>query len=513
MKYTFNTIKFSLIVFLAVFVVASCNKQGLDLKILSDTEETFYTSEIRMDKGIIGIYAKLTDVYGYAVNNPKHELWMVPGDDLTTLSASQYELFSVNRFDSKILEYYKGLYIIVNRANTMLDIINKKASVYTTANLKDTHIGEAYFMRGWANFMLWNIFGTSPLDTARIQSVDAAFKVTNSKGTELLDQAIADFKIASDKLPPPSSWSGVNLGRATKNAANGFLGKALVFKASIKPGGDAALYAEALTAMKKITGRTLTTDYMDNFSAKKENNSESLFEYQAATKGSGDNVWLDNDFNGPNTQAGCYWGFFNEMPNWLYDENGIFRPTSKLINAYEAGDPRLAATINNTDPAKPKFLKYVTDNAFSTNPGIAGVGGSINNPRILRYADVLLLMAEATLRSGGSKSEAIGYINQIRTRARGAGAVPANRNASETDAAKIMDWIMTERFLELSGEDAHRWLDLRRWHMGGVITLNNAFFDTRSTIPVSFDPSKHLLMPIPEAERLSAPKLEQNSGY
>ena len=100
----------------------------------------------------------------------------------------------------------------------------------------------------------------------------------------------------------------------------------------------------------------------------------------------------------------------------------------------------------------------------------------MNNYRILRFADVLLLKAEAVLQSGGSTSDAIGYINQVRTRARlfrPAGVEPANFSTAETDKTKIMQWIMDERFRELAGE-GQRWFDLRRWHMQGIISLDNA---------------------------------------
>jgi hypothetical protein len=133
----------------------------------------------------------------------------------------------------------------------------------------------------------------------------------------------------------------------------------------------------------------------------------------------------------------------------------------------------------------------------------------------LRLADVLLLKAEAILKSGGSKPEAIGLINQVRARARAmvpAGTVPADRSVAETAEATIMGWIMTERFLELAGE-GQRWLDLRRWHKSGAITLNNAFFSPANAPSLSFDPQKHLVMPIPVSEIDRNPNVHQNPNY
>ena len=103
--------------------------------------------------------------------------------------------------------------------------------------------------------------------------------------------------------------------------------------------------------------------------------------------------------------------------------------------------------------------------------------GSVNNPRLFRYADVLLLKAEATLQSGGSTAEAIGFINEVRKRARDmvpGGTAPADYSTAETDKNLIMKWIMDERLIELAGE-GQRWFDVRRWDKQGIITLDNAF--------------------------------------
>jgi len=91
-----------------------------------------------------------------------------------------------------------------------------------------------------------------------------------------------------------------------------------------------------------------------------------------------------------------------------------------------------------------------------------------------------------------------------------AGTVPADHPTTETDKSKIMGWIMTERFIELAGE-GQRWFDLRRWQMQGIVTLNNAFFD--SNVAMAFDATKHLYMPIPNSELDVNPNIKQNPGY
>jgi hypothetical protein len=140
-----------------------------------------------------------------------------------------------------------------------------------------------------------------------------------------------------------------------------------------------------------------------------------------------------------------------------------------------------------------------------------------NNPRILRYADVLLLKAEAIVRSGGDKEVAIGLINQIRERARkstkdgSVASVPANLNTGETNSNTILDWIYMERRIELACEEGHRWYDLRRRHLAGEIDLKQ--WDISSAkIDFKFE-DYNVVFPIPTSEIVQNPKLIQNQGY
>jgi hypothetical protein len=134
----------------------------------------------------------------------------------------------------------------------------------------------------------------------------------------------------------------------------------------------------------------------------------------------------------------------------------------------------------------------------------------------LRYADVLLLKAEAIVRSGGDLNEAIGLVNQIRQRARLStedgveAAVPADHGA-QTDAATVLDLIFQERRLELACEEGHRWYDLRRRHLAGEISLTNwDFSSVRNDFAFQ---AFNINMPLPENEVLQNPNLNPNEGY
>jgi hypothetical protein len=280
------------------------------------------------------------------------------------------------------------------------------------------------------------------------------------------------------------------------------LGKALVFRGTVNK--STTDFQAAITAFNSITGVTLVPNFEDNFNAKTENNPESLFEFQAGANSNGfTNAWLSNDQANVGV-ASAYWQcFYNSSGTYM--GGGLYTPTAKLTGIFDPADPRLPYTL---DTAKGLITKYVL------NDQPDGGVNSDNNPRILRYADVLLLEAEAVLQSGGNTATAIGLINQVRTRARNmvaGGTVPANLDATQTSASTIMQWIMDERLRELAAEGG-RWFDLRRWAIGGEITLNNDFFSSITPTRMAYD-AHFLYYPIPFSETDQDANIVQNPGY
>ncbi|RFM26416.1 RagB/SusD family nutrient uptake outer membrane protein [Deminuibacter soli] len=485
-------------------LVLSCNKKKLDLSPYTPTEDNYFASEQDFVKGVNGVYAKLSDFYAYNINNYLSPVRLLMGDDITTDgNFSAYESFTFTPTDGVLTNYYTYSYQLINRANTILEKLNTEKGVYITPHLKDYNKGEVLFLRGMTFFNLWNLFGTSPVITQRILDLDHV-NSPSSAGTALLDTAISDLKQAAALLP--QSWSATDLGRATSNSANGYLGKALVFRATVAKNQQD--YADAIAAFNKIQGVSLVNKFTDNFSYAAENNSESLFEYQAGVSAT-DNVWLTNDFNGPDKTFSAYWGFYNN--HWSLYGAPVYIATNKLKKEFETGDPRLTLTM---DTATRYIQKYVGNGLDQvTNSG----AGSYNNPRILRYADVLLLKAEAILQSGGAIADAVALINQVRQRARNQqpGAVaPADRDIQQTDRSMALSWLMHERFVEFAGEELIRWFDIRRWYLNGSMGVDLTSFDfsTSSTQKVNFQ-KQYVLLPIPSGEINSNPNVKQNSGY
>lgn len=484
-------------------VIHACNKDKLNLLPHGPTEQSYFLAEDDFNRATLGIYSKMTDFFWYngGAGNSPITVFLLPGDDITTnQSNEEFEQFGGLQSSNGRLSYlYSRLYQMINRSILVLDkISSEKGDVYKTPNLKNYHKGEALFLRGYAYYNLWNLFGTSPLVVDRVIS-SSQFTPPSTTGVQLLDQAIKDFAEAAPLLP--ATWDLANRGRVTANSANGMLGKSLVFRASAaKSGAD---YSAAIAAFNKISGVSLVSNFSDNFAWDTENNNESLFEFQASQAFGFDNVWLDNDFDNAVGALSIFWGFYSN--NFGLFGRSPFFATTKLSGIFNADDPRRDLTLN---PADRTVRKYALRDKLSAS-GVA----SINNYRILRFADVLLLKAEAVLQSSGSTTQAIGFINEVRTRARamGAGTEPANFATAETDKTKIMQWIMDERLRELSGE-GQRWFDLRRWQLQGIISLNSAYFNSNSS-SVSFQLPKHLNFPIPTSETDVNPNVKQNEGY
>ena len=477
-----------------------CDKSKLDLLPHGPTEQSYFATESEFNKAVLGVYSKLTDFFWFngGPTNTTVTVFLLPGDDITTnQGGEEFEIFSMQPSSGRLGYLYSRHYQLINRANLVLQKINEEQGVYTTAGLKNSHKGEALFLRAYAYYNLWNLFGTAPLVIERQETPDQ-FLPPGTTGTQLLDQSIKDFTEAATLLP--ATWDAANRGRVTAASANGFLGKALVFRASASK--TQADYTAAITAFNKITGASLVPKFTDNFSYLTENNAESLFEFQSGQAFGSDNVWLDNDFDNAIGSLSFYWGFYSNNGTGQQGQSR-FLGTTKLLNSYNANDPRRDSTL---DPANKNIRKYVSVDKLNQS----GVS-SVNNYRILRFADVLLLKAEAVLQSGGSTVEAIGYINQVRTRARNAGTEPVNFSTAETNKGTIMQWIMDERLRELAGE-GQRWFDLRRWQMQGIVNLDNAFFNSNLST-VSFQLPRHLNFPIPSSETDVNPNVPQNPGY
>jgi hypothetical protein len=528
---------YMLLVVLGVMIHPSCNEDTVNLEPIGYTEAGFFQGEADFQWAVNGLYHKLANFYAFQgdPNNTLIAVSLLPSDDLTTRANFGEENFvALDGGSGRMNRFFLNSYQMLQRCNTLIEYIDERGTTaYVTPGLRDFHKGEALFFRGWMHFMLWNVFGTAPVVTQRIRVLNNNDEYPpNSVGTQLLDQAIDDLQQAALLLP--ASWNAANLGRVTKNSAHGLRGKALMFRGTVT--NTASDFTAAIADFDAIAGRSLVRNYNWNFDINFENNSESLFEYQANNSLGNANPFLPSDDFAVVGEIGAYWGAFTIRPSWANER--FYQGTPGLFDAYAPTDPRRGYNFRpnpNFTGTAANVAKYVLRDApagglpattgLVQGPNAGPNGLYTNNPRILRLADVMLLKAEALVRTGGSLEEAIGLVNQIRRRARRSttelvavaeadiveAAEPANRPADEADRAVVLEWIFEERRLELAFEEGHRWWDLRRRHIAGEIDLKT--FDFHSLSPGFAFNDFNLNFPLPNAEVIENPRLNQNPGY
>lgn len=555
--------------FLVLGLVISCNKDNLNVDFSKQPESQFFNNEQKLDRGIRGVYAQMTDLYSFGGMTCIYPLYLLPDDAFTQAAGgSNNDLDNFKGLNSSqglVGNYWNLLMRVVNRANTMLDITEKYKNLYTTPGLKDAHQGECYFLRGYAFFKLWDNWAKPPVITKRITSVDdPAIYSKETSGLQALDSAIMDIQKAEVLLANKKQWDNNNLGRITINTVEGFLVKLYTIRADYGT-TKTQDYQKAIAAFNKID-QSITTiqgvKYGDNFDGATENNKESLFEYQAGDAPSGDLIWLDNDFGGNIGRQGACFAFFNMGGGVFWTWNQPLIPTQKLISKFDSRDPRFTECMDTLGIYTAKYNRdllwfgssnYSTGFVFHkyTRPGIYndskdhskgikykardtygkngyGAAATTTNPRILRFADVKLMVAEAYLETGDTQS-ALKQVNDVRVRARNS-SIDGKVSTFPADLTSIdRQAIMDERMRELCGEEDHRLVDMRRWQKAGWINISTWVATQPSTGSVlencwgivtdaanfdaTFLSSKNLLFPIPLGETSSNTSVTQNPGY
>ena len=380
--------------------------------------------------------------------------------------------------------YYRGIF----RANTAIEGIQK---VNMNESLKNRLIGESKFLRANYYFYLVRWFGDIPLITRPLVESEY-YTQPRAPKADVYNLVIQDLKDAIDVLPEKSQYASADMGRATKGAAKGILAKVYL---TIGDFANAEKYALEVINSNQYA---LFPNYGRIFLPEGENSSESVFEIQAtALEESYAGATPYNMIQGVRGTPNLGWGFN--------------LPSDDLISAYEPGDPRRDATILYVGEVLPDGSGIVQDNpdmlnerynqkAWTPNhPGLQDNGPS--NIRILRYADVLLMAAEA-LNENGKPAQALIYLNQVRDRARGNRPMSVLPRLTTTDKTQLRNAIWRERRVELAMEQ-HRWFELVRTGQAAA-----------ELSPLGFMAGKHELFPIPQAEiDLTAGAMVQNPGY
>lgn len=504
------------------FLLTSCNDWMLDqtpgITLLKD----YFTVGQAAVQAVNGAYVPLA----WEFNNTYYPEWFI-GDVVSddALKGGQsigdmadvydFENFKTNSNNTFLLDFYRAQYQGIARCNLSLQQIPQmQTDSSMTERVRDRLLGELKFLRAMYYFRLVRVFGGVPKTTEPIVST-SDWKQPRSSATEIYNLILSDLEDANSGLWKKSEYADADLGRATKGAAQAMLLKINLY---MKNYSDAKRWGDSIINSMEYD---LTPEYADNFTLEGENGIESVFEIQYMADPTSD-YGEGNGFT-----RGTFTVILTRSRSSKYQGWGFNKPTQNLYDEYETGDPRRDATIfNPTDaeietPSQEIYLgdRYLNRKYAMMNPDNSVIKldhssrGAINN-KVIRYADVLLMYAEACCELN-DLTPAEAALERVRARARGAAAIlPAfpygSYSNNQDDLRKA---IRHERRVELAME-GHRWFDLCRW--GIAKQVMDAYKATETAEAqaqmATFIEGKHELFPIPSQEIALNP-MDQNPQY
>lgn len=502
-------------------VAGSCNKSKLDLESKSAYSfENYFTNKEAMNQAVVSTYATLlhqglwSGDYYYIF-----DLLGFEAKRTTNLQGGLAQLgsYSFGTNQEQVAQLWNSLYRMVFRANVVVD----RATVWDPSNTTDQqlakqYIAEAKFLRSYAYFNIVNLWGAAPL----ITSYDEVLKnnyMPRTPAASIWNYIETDLKSAIPDLPVTYDVA-TDLGRATRGAATALLGKAYLYQKK---------WALAQSTLNLLTQSPYSYDldpsYDNLFSTTNHQSIENIFQVMHGTwtdwsignqyymfggqetwggkathsgraQGYGFKDWWNTyvttasvrAFKYPNPVSGtsyvdprAYSTFYGDKESGgdtVYCENC---PGGKISYPFNAADPQ----------GHYSWRKY---EYYDKVPSYGGPQSPIN-AQVIRFADVLLMLAETYIQQGDFGSTPLGLINKVRQRA---GAINyLNLGGSQTAAMNIL---MRERQLELCGEQS-RYFDLIRWGIARQ-TINSlkAAEPADGTQPFQ---DKHVLFPIPNVEK------------
>ena len=535
-----NILKKLVLVPAAVLAMTGCNESDF----LSFTnpneyvEDTYWSSEANAQAAMATIYSPIrSQMYGYFggytgwhTMNRADDTWFILGEE-----AHNWQPATFTNTPNTAESDFGRIYNTINRANVLLNNIHKVNMDQTKMN---ELIGEASFLRGYAYFLLVTNFGDVPLRlVSAAESLEETMK-RSSPEADIWKQVEADFKTAKEYLPitRPSDEAG----RVTKGTAIAYLGKTYNYLKRYEEGE-----AELKTIMQSPYTYDLTENFEDNFTEYTELNKESIFElvyegkYGSGTWGAeGPNDtqgWVIPNFAGPQGTG----GWFKWMPTasivddfiveerpagsdtrfdkrmytsffWKHSdyettvEDGAWFGDMSFDEIWEAcATKRLRGEPDYpTISGKPgrflikKFTNFYKNEAEANS--MYNQANQNNNLRVMRFAEVLLLHAEACIKTN-TLAEAAADLTRIRDRA---GLAKKTWNGAD----ELWEEMVHQNELEFFFE-GHRFFDLKRWY--SYEEMKQIFVKNKKQGAENFQP-KHFYLPIPQNELNTNEAIEQH---
>ncbi|WET01990.1 RagB/SusD family nutrient uptake outer membrane protein [Flavobacterium sp. YJ01] len=384
---------------------------------------------------------------------------------------------------------WRQIYAGINRANVAIDNIPK---VTGSEVIKTRLINEAKFIRGLLYFQAVRLWGGVPIVLHEATSIDlGSLKTNRATVEEVYAQIIKDL---TDAEALPATYSTADAGRATSGAAKAILAKVYITR---KDWPNTILKAREV--INGGYGYALFEDFQDIFTKTKKNGKEHIFSVQFEPNQAG------NGSSGSTFQATSFTGFTATEPADIVSDVALF------YDIYAAGDKRRDVSYAKQllNPAtgtlytfpKPIFKKYLDLTNLATPSNVA-----INFP-VIRYADILLSLAEAINEQSGPTAESYELINQVRRRAFGKAITTPDVTVDLVglNQTTFRAAIQEERKKEFV-QEGQRWFDLVRW--GTLVT------EVKKVTAKNSVSERNNLYPIPQSERNINPDgLPQNPGY
>jgi len=477
----------------SLIAVTGCKKSFLDVPPQGQPPATaFWITADDATRGVNSLYANMrtwtevafAPIAIESLGSDDTETGSDPSDGSVPFM-NTYNNFTVTSTQGQIADFWNGKYHQIELCNQVLDNV---PNITMDNSLKARYVAEAKFIRAYTYFRLVRAFGDVPLRLHLPKDANE-FNIPRTPKAQVYAAIEQDLTEAAGVLP--QSYSGQeNIGRATKGAALAMHAKVCMYQAK---------WAEVLNYTNQVMslGYALVPNFEKEFREVNENSSESIFEIQAElVPGNGDASNSQySQVQGVRGVTGGGWGF------------NI--PTKALADSFEPGDPRRDATIifrGETTPEGDPIPESVP-NAFYNQKSYVPFSeyqsgfneGCQQNIRVMRFAEVLLMNAEAANEQGDAVT-ALASLEKVRARARGGNpAILPKITTTDKGALRLAIW--EERHHELAME-FDRYFDVIRQGRAKEIFGPLGWKD------------RNVVWPLPQAEiDLSSGKLVQNAGY
>lgn len=474
-----------------VLLAPSCKRTFLDVPPQGQQpSEQFWKDEADATKAVNAMYGNLREwkqvaFAAIAIESLGSDDAEKGSDPSDATFLNKFDNFTATSTEGQILDFWNGQYQEINLTNQVIDNL---PNINMDANLKARYIAEAKFLRAYSYFRLVRAFGDVPLRLSTPKSA-AEYNIPRTPKAQVWAAIETDLRDAAAVLP--QSYPANQVGRATKGAALALHAKAAMYQ---KKWADVL----ALTNQVMTMGYSLFPNFEQQFRIQNENNQESIFEIQAS--------YVPGNCDQSNSQYSQVQGVRGvARGGW-----GFNVPTTDLSNSFDPNDPRRDATIifrGETTPqgdaipitvANPMYNQksYVP---FSHPSNQSCNEGSEQNIRVIRFAEVLLMNAEAA-NELGNQTQARQSLNLVRARARG-GNPSILPDVTTNDQAQLRLAIWNERRWEL-GMEFDRYFDVIRQGRAAQIFGPKGWTQ------------KYEVWPIPQNEiDISAGVLTQNPGH